>query len=51
VLEPAKTVAMDVKKLIADPRVSTKTTVSGHVYDVRTGLVTTVVEPMRVAAP
>jgi carbonic anhydrase len=31
--------------LLADPRVSRKITVSGHVYDTATGRVTTVVEP------
>jgi carbonic anhydrase len=45
VLDPAETVRADVATLLADPRVSRKITVSGHVYDTATGRVTTVVEP------
>lgn len=45
VLDPAATVRADVEKVLADPRISSRITVSGHVYDVETGLVETVVEP------
>jgi carbonic anhydrase len=46
VLDPPATVRADVERLLSDPRISPRMTVSGHVYDVRTGLVTTVVEPV-----
>ena len=45
VLDPAATVRADVERVLSDPRISTRITVSGHVYDVDTGLVTTVVGP------
>ena len=45
VLDPPATVRADVERLLADPRISPRITVSGHVYDVDTGLVTTIVEP------
>jgi carbonic anhydrase len=45
VLDPAATVRADVERVLSDSRISTRITVSGHVYDVDTGLVTTVVEP------
>jgi carbonic anhydrase len=45
VLDPAATVRADVEKVLTDPRISPRITVSGHVYDVETGLVTTVAEP------
>ena len=44
VTDPAQTVREDVKRLLAAPQLSRRTTVSGHVYDVETGLVSTVVE-------
>ena len=44
VLDPAQTVREDVQRLLGAPQVSPSITVSGHVYDVETGLVTTVVE-------
>jgi carbonic anhydrase len=43
VLDPAATVAHDVERLRSAPAVSPRVTVSGHVYDVLTGLVQTVV--------
>lgn len=43
--DPARTVRADVERLLAAPQVSPRITVSGHVYDVETGLVTTVVGP------
>jgi carbonic anhydrase len=42
VLDPAKTVR-DVERLRSAPAVSARVTVSGHVYDVVTGLVETVI--------
>jgi carbonic anhydrase len=45
VLDPAKTVQADAERLLAAPQVSPRITVSGHVYDVETGLVTTVAAP------
>lgn len=45
VLDPPATVRADVERLLSDPRISPRITVSGHVYDVDTGLVTTIVEP------
>ena len=45
VLDPRQTVQDDVRLLLSAPQVSPKITVSGHVYDVETGLVETVVEP------
>jgi carbonic anhydrase len=46
VLDPTATVRADVERLLSDPRMSPRITVSGHVYDVHTGLVTTIVEPL-----
>ena len=48
VLDPIVTVSADVERLLSAPEVSPRITVSGHVYDVETGLVSTVVAP---AAP
>jgi len=45
VLEPKKTVHVDVDKLLSAPQLSPWITVSGHVYDLGTGLVSTVVAP------
>jgi len=45
VLDPADSVRADVERIASDPRVSSRIAVSGHVYDVRTGLLTTIVEP------
>jgi len=44
VLDPERTVRHDVDRLLSDGRVSAGITVSGHVYDIHTGLLTTVVE-------
>jgi carbonic anhydrase len=46
VLDPPATVRTDVDRLLSDPRISPHITVSGHVYDVHTGLITTIVEPL-----
>jgi carbonic anhydrase len=42
VLDPATTVARDVERLHSAPAISPRVSVSGHVYDVVTGLVETV---------
>ena len=42
VLDPTATVTRDVERLRSAPAVSPRVTVSGHVYDVITGLVETV---------
>jgi len=43
VLDPAATVTRDVERLRSAPAVSPRVTISGHVYDVVTGLVQTVI--------
>jgi carbonic anhydrase len=43
VIDPSATVALDVERLRAAPAVSSRVTVSGHVYDVVSGLVETIV--------
>ena len=43
VLDPAATAAHDVERLQSAPAISPRATVSGHVYDVLTGLVKTVI--------
>ncbi len=43
VLDPAATVIRDVERLRSAPAISRRVTVSGHVYDVVTGLVETVI--------
>jgi len=45
VVDPAETVRTDVERLLSAPQLSPRITVSGHVYDVETGLVTTIVGP------
>jgi carbonic anhydrase len=45
VLDPAATVARDVERLRDAPQISPRVAVSGHVYDVVTGLVETVRRP------
>jgi carbonic anhydrase len=47
---PAETVRGDVAKVLAAPQVSTRITVSGHVYDTATGLLETVAEPVGVGS-
>jgi carbonic anhydrase len=42
VLDPVATVTRDVERILAAPAISPRVTVSGHVYDVVTGLVETV---------
>jgi carbonic anhydrase len=43
VLDPAHTVATDVERVRQAPEIPDEVRVSGHVYDLETGLVTTVV--------
>ncbi len=43
VLDPRATVARDVERLLTAPQISPRVAVSGHVYDVLTGLVETVI--------
>jgi carbonic anhydrase len=50
VTDPAHTVRADVERLLAAPQISAHTRVSGHVYDVDTGLITTVVDATSRAA-
>jgi carbonic anhydrase len=47
VLDPAATVTRDVERLRSAPAISPRITVSGHVYDVITGLVQTVLPASR----
>ena len=49
VTDPTETVLADVKTLLASPLLAGRVSVSGHVYDVATGLVTTVATPTEVA--
>jgi carbonic anhydrase len=50
VTDPAQTVRADVERLLAAPQISAHTRVSGHVYDVDAGLITTVVDSTSRAA-
>ena len=45
VLDPSRTVPVDVEKILDTPQVSPRIKVSGFSYDVKTGLVTTIVPP------
>lgn len=45
VLDPTRTVSTDVHRVRWSPRVPQRVTVSGHVYNVETGLITTVLGP------
>jgi carbonic anhydrase len=47
VLDPAATITHDVKLLRGAPAISSRVTVSGHVYDVTTGLVQTILPAAR----
>lgn len=50
VTDPSETVRADVDKLLRASEVSPRITVSGHVYDVETGLVTTVADAVAPAS-
>lgn len=43
VLDPARTVTQDVERVRSAPAIPSRVTVSGHVYDIATGLVETIV--------
>jgi carbonic anhydrase len=45
VIDPEATVRADVQRLLSSPMAPPQVRVSGHVYDLETGLVTTVVDP------
>ena len=45
VVDPVATVRADVERLLSSAKVPPQTSVSGHVYDLETGLVTTIVDP------
>jgi carbonic anhydrase len=45
VIDPEATVRADVQRLLSSPKVQPQISVSGHVYDLETGLVTSVVDP------
>jgi carbonic anhydrase len=45
VVDPAATVRADVQRLLSSPKAPPQISVSGHVYDLQTGLVTTIVGP------
>jgi carbonic anhydrase len=45
VIDPEATVRADVQRLLSSPKVQPQISVSGHVYDLETGLVTMVVDP------
>ena len=47
VLEPSATVRTDVERLRSEPAISPRVTISGHVYDVVTGLVQTILPQPR----
>lgn len=49
--DPYATVASDVRLLLAEPALSPKVSVSGHVYEVESGRVSTVVEARRPERP
>jgi len=49
VIDPEATVRADVQRLLSSPKVQPQISVSGHVYDLETGLVTTVVDPAQPA--
>ena len=47
VIDPVATVRADVQRLLSSPRVLPQISVSGHVYDLETGLVATITGPSR----
>ncbi len=50
VLDPAATVGHDVGRVRSAPAISPRVAVSGHIYDVETGLVETVLGASRLAS-
>ncbi len=51
VLEPARTVRTDVERVMWADQIPPDVLVSGHVYDVQTGIVTTVVDAKKQQQP
>jgi carbonic anhydrase len=51
ILDPAATVTRDVERLRSAPAVGQRVTVSGHVYDVVTGLVQTIIPARQPQSP
>jgi carbonic anhydrase len=51
VADPHATVKADVERLLTSPRLSPKVSVSGHVYDIATGRVTTVLDARYPSSP
>jgi carbonic anhydrase len=51
VTDPHTTVKADVERLLTAPSLSPKVSVSGHVYDIATGRVTTTVEARYPSSP
>jgi carbonic anhydrase len=51
VVDPAATVRADVDRLLSSPEVPPQLSVSGHVYDLQTGLVTTITGPAQPQGP
>ena len=51
VIDPHATVSADVARLLAAPSLSSKVSVSGHVYDIATGHVTTIADARNPYAP
>jgi carbonic anhydrase len=49
VVDPESTVRADVARLLSSPRLPARVSVSGHVYDVETGLVRTITSASRAA--
>jgi carbonic anhydrase len=51
VADPHATVKADVERLLTSPSLSPKVSVSGHVYDIATGRVTTVIDARHTSSP
>jgi carbonic anhydrase len=51
VADPHTTVLVDVERLLRSPLLPPTMSVSGHVYDVETGRITTVVDARQVSTP
>jgi carbonic anhydrase len=51
VIQPAETVRSDVDRLLSSPLIDSRISVSGHVHDLATGLVTTIVPAARPHRP
>ncbi len=47
VIDPTLTVRVDVERLLASPHANARITVSGHVYDIDTGIVSMIIPPTR----